>query len=138
MKLVILESPYSGAVGRNTMYARRCVHDCLLRNESAIASHLLFTQPGVLDDHDAEERALGIRAGLAWRPRADYSVFYTDWGWSKGMLAALDGCLTQNLDFRIRALDGAVPQLPATLDEDIEKLLASKMETERLQGDAPI
>lgn len=76
MRRVILESPYGGDVEANVAYARRCLGDCLRRGESPIASHLLFTQKGVLDDLVPEERALGIAAGLAWRFQADASVFY--------------------------------------------------------------
>lgn len=88
MKLVIIESPFAGEVEANIAYAKRAVHDCLLRGEAPIASHLLFTQPGILDDDKPEERKLGIEAGLAWYLAADKIVFYTDRGWSRGMLAA--------------------------------------------------
>jgi hypothetical protein len=88
MLLVILESPYAGEVDRNVAYARRALADSLRRGEAPIASHLLYTQPGVLDDTVPEERALGIAAGLAWRAVADLSVFYVDLGWSRGMEAA--------------------------------------------------
>lgn len=85
MRRVILESPFSGDVEANIAYARRCIHDCLTRGEAPIASHLLFTQPGVLDDTIPEERALGIAAGLAWHGVADATVVYTDRGISPGM-----------------------------------------------------
>jgi len=85
VKLVILESPYAGDVEANVAYARRCVRDSLSRGEAPIASHLLYTQPGVLDDDVPEEREKGIRAGLAWREVAQGSVVYTDRGMSKGM-----------------------------------------------------
>lgn len=128
MKCVILESPYAGDIEANTLYARQCLHDCLRRGESPIASHLLFTQPGVLNDAIPSERRLGIEAGLVWLPRADYSVYYVDRGWSRGMLSALhDHTLKKGLDFRIRALCGS-PNLPATLHEEIESLLRSKIE----------
>jgi hypothetical protein len=84
-RLVILESPYAGDVERNVAYARACVHDSLMRGEAPIASHLLYTQEGVLDDNLPEERILGIDAGLAWRLAADASVVYTDLGMSSGM-----------------------------------------------------
>lgn len=84
-KLVILESPYAGDVVRNEKYARLCLRDSLLRGEAPIASHLLYTQPGVLDDKNPEERKLGIGAGLAWGVAASKSVVYTDLGISKGM-----------------------------------------------------
>lgn len=90
MKLVILESPYAGDVEENVAYARECVKDCLKRGEAPIASHLLYTQPGVLDDTVAEERKLGIAAGLAWLDACDYMVVYIDLGISGGMRAAID------------------------------------------------
>lgn len=89
MRRVILESPWSGNIRKHRNYARRCVRDCLKRGEAPIASHLLFTQPGVLKDDVADERALGIAAGLAWSEVADAAVFYADYGFSTGMLEAL-------------------------------------------------
>lgn len=85
MRLVILESPYAGDVARNIEYARRCVRDSLARGEAPIASHLLYTQPGILNDDDTAERQWGIDAGLAWRRVAEASVVYTDLGISRGM-----------------------------------------------------
>lgn len=85
MRRVILESPYSGDVAANLTYARACVRDCVLRGEAPIASHLLFTQPGILDDTVQAERDLGIQAGLAWCGVAEASVVYTDRGISSGM-----------------------------------------------------
>lgn len=85
MRRVILESPYAGDIERNLTYARACLHDCLLRGEAPIASHLLYTQPGVLDDNKPGERQLGIEAGLVWGELAEATVVYTDYGISKGM-----------------------------------------------------
>lgn len=85
MRLVILESPYAGDVDANVDYARACVRDSLMRGEAPIASHLLYTQPGILDDTVPAERQHGIDAGLAWRAVAHASVVYTDRGISKGM-----------------------------------------------------
>lgn len=85
MRRVILESPYAGDIERNINYARLAVRDSLLRNESPIASHLLYTQPGILKDEILIERQLGINAGLAWGNFADATVVYMDYGISKGM-----------------------------------------------------
>lgn len=90
MKKVILESPFAGEVEKNIAYARMCVRDSLLRGESPIASHLLYTQDGILDDHIPEQRKLGIDAGLIWRDSAELHVFYVDFGMSKGMQYAYD------------------------------------------------
>lgn len=81
--LVIIESPYSGDVARNTEYARACLLDSLRRGEAPIASHLLHTQ--VLDDLRPDERELGIEAGLAWYRVAEKCVVYDDLGISHGM-----------------------------------------------------
>ena len=85
MRRVILESPFKGAVERNTKYARACLNDCLQRGEAPIASHLLYTQPGVLDDTVPEDRRLGIDAGHAWLAGAEAVVLYVDHGVSRGM-----------------------------------------------------
>lgn len=83
--LVILESPYAGDVDANVQYARECVKDSLQRGEAPLASHLLYTQPSILDDNVQWERELGIAAGLAWLKVAQASVVYTDRGISGGM-----------------------------------------------------
>ena len=85
MRRVILESPYAGDVEENVAYARACLRDSLLRGEAPIASHLLYTQPGVLNDDIPGERQLGISAGLAWGVAAELTVVYTDYGISRGM-----------------------------------------------------
>lgn len=70
---------------RNVDYARAAMKDCLLRGESPYASHLLYTQVGVLDDTIPAERNHGIHAGFAWRQIAEKTVVYNDLGISKGM-----------------------------------------------------
>jgi hypothetical protein len=94
MKLVVLESPFAAfdeyTVEDNIEFARRCMRDCILKGEAPIASHLLYTQPGILDDEIPEERAIGIEAGLLWAAHAEEAVFYTDRGFSRGMKQALE------------------------------------------------
>lgn len=85
MKLVIIESPYAGDIKANEVYARKCVADSLARGEAPIASHLLYTQPGILDDTIPEERAKGIAVGLAWGKHADLTALYLDRGMTRGM-----------------------------------------------------
>ena len=105
MRRVVLESPYAGNVERNVEYARRCIRDCLLRGEAPIASHLLFTQPGILDDKVAEERYLGIEAGLAWLIQADVMVLYIDLGISPGMREAMSRAQRASVPVELRALE---------------------------------
>lgn len=86
MNLVILESPFAGEVDINVKYARSCLRNSLYRGEAPSASHLLYTQPGVLDDTVPAERILGIDAGLSWRKASVGSVVYLDRGLSGGMI----------------------------------------------------
>lgn len=93
MRRVILESPFAGKTPeetkRNVFYARACVRDCLMRGDAPFASHLLYTQPGVLRDDVPSERGMGMRAGLSWTPAAEAVVVYTDRGISSGMRAGI-------------------------------------------------
>lgn len=114
-------------VAEHRMFARSCLHDCLLRGEAPTASHLLYTQKGVLRDDIPEERAVGIAAGLAWRRVADYSVFYTDRGWSNGMLCALESAVEEKRLFFIRGLL-ELPQLPPSLTYETEKFLYQQIQ----------
>lgn len=86
MRRVIVESPYAGDVEKNLAYARACIRDYLVRGEAPFASHLLYTQPGVLRDEVPEERQWGIEAGFVWGLAAEATVVYTDYGISEGML----------------------------------------------------
>lgn len=109
MRRVILESPYAGEIDRNVAYARECVRDCVMRGDAPIASHLLFTQPGILLDHVPEERRLGIEAGLAWIAVAEAMVVYHDHGISPGMHDAMDRAHAANVRVELRSLGRATP-----------------------------
>ena len=104
MRRVIVESPYAGDVERNVAYARACVRDCLARGEAPFASHLIYTQPGVLDDGDDEERRRGIDAGLAWLDAADLVAVYTDLGISAGMKDAIARAETEGREIVFRSI----------------------------------
>lgn len=99
MRRVIIESPFAGRgdtpearaadAAENLRYLRAAMRDCLLRGEAPFASHALYTQPGVLDDGNPEERALGMTAGFEWRDVADVTVVYVDRGITPGMEAGI-------------------------------------------------
>lgn len=88
MTLVVVESPYAGDVKLNEAYARACIADSLGRNETPFASHLFYTQSGILEELNPDDRRRGILAGYEWGSKADKVVFYMDLGWSNGMHAA--------------------------------------------------
>lgn len=113
MRLVVVESPYAGGIDResNVAYARAAVRDCVLRGEAPIASHILLTQEGILDDSKSDERELGIAAGIAWIEMADASVVYTDLGISPGMKRGIAAAARANVSVEYRSLPefAAVP-----------------------------
>lgn len=96
MRMVIIESPYAPPEGepahiqlelleRNERFARACIAHALSIGEAPFASHMLYTQRGILRDGVPEERAKGIAAGLEIGKRADATVVYTNLGISRGM-----------------------------------------------------
>lgn len=107
MRRVIIESPYAGDVEENLRYLRACLRDSLLRGEAPFASHGLYTQAGVLDDTDPEERAHGIEAGFAWRPAAEATVVYTDRGISHGMHQGIEDarCNGRIIEYRVLPME---------------------------------
>ena len=111
MRRVVLESPFAGEIDRNVAYARRCVLDCLNRGEAPIASHLLFTQPGILKDEIPGDRELGIEAGLTWVQVADLMAVYTDHGISDGMENAMSRARLHKIPIEFRQLGDAADSL---------------------------
>lgn len=115
--IVAVESPYRPEPGlteptrehlrrANEAFARRCVRDSLLRGESPIASHLLYTQAGILDDDVPEEREQGIRAHLEIVRRVDLVAVYDGRGVSEGMQRALDLARELGVPIEWRSLEG--------------------------------
>lgn len=104
MRRVILESPYAGDIDANVAYARACVRDSLSRGEAPIASHLLYTQPGVLRDEVPEERQWGIDAGLAWGSVAEATVVYADRGITRGMEYGIAAAVASGRTVEIRRI----------------------------------
>lgn len=134
MKLVILESPYAAptpaGIEENLIYARRCLGHSLGRGEAPIASHLLYTQPGVLRDEIPAERDLGIAAGLAWLKNADLMAVYLDLGASSGMRAAMRAAVEApfgGLPIQYRSLYSSRPIPFMPVDEAL-RLLAARLE----------
>lgn len=107
MRRVIIESPYRGKNQaerlRNISYLKRCLRDSLLRNEAPFASHGLY--PGALDEDRPEERSLAIEAGFEWSSFGEAIIFYTDYGWSPGMLAAQRRAFIMQISIEVRTLN---------------------------------
>lgn len=118
--LVIVESPYAASthfsVEENLTYARKCIRDCISRGESPIASHLLYTQPHILDDQIPEERALGIACGYSWMFAAAHIAVYIDHGLSLGMQMAIDAAEVLGIEVVTRRLPRYDPRAGEVLN----------------------
>jgi hypothetical protein len=114
MQLVILETPYASETEEgcllNIEFARLCMRDCFLRGEAPFASHLLYTQPGILDDKEPSERMLGINSGLLWGKAASKTVVYLDKGVSKGMVYGIQNAKENNRDIEYRFLNNLLEE----------------------------
>lgn len=119
MKLVIIESPFANPSltehVENIRYARSSLRDSILRGEAPIAFHLLYTQEGVLNDQLSADRELGIATGMYWWEIADLHTFYTDRGWSRGMLYAWDWVRQHKRKYEFRSLGGEAKSPPDDL-----------------------
>ncbi len=109
IRLVILESPYRGSTkevtAENIAYAKKAVHDSLERGEAPIASHLLYTQEGILDDSVPKERTWGIEAGLAWTRVVEACVVYIDRGISPGMCSGIMTAVRAGVSINFRLIE---------------------------------
>ena len=105
MTLVIIESPFAGDVETNIQFARACMHDSLMRGEAPFASHLLYTQEGILNDDVPKERSLGIKAGLVWGKRAEKTVVYTNLGVTGGMKKGIQRAENEGREIEYRELE---------------------------------
>lgn len=108
MTLVVIESPLKGTskriVARNRRYARACMRDSLDRGEHPFASHLLYTQEGILNDENPIERQRGIDAGLAWGEHAQRCCVYVDLGVTPGMVQGIARAKSQGIEIVTRML----------------------------------
>jgi hypothetical protein len=121
MPLVLVESPFAGNIAANVDYARLCLRDALSRGEAPIASHLLLTQPTVLDDKIPDQRTLGIDAGLAWLRAADASVVYMDRGITSGMFLSIEAARSAGVPVEFRHIDGYVARVVTAPDPHAPK-----------------
>lgn len=105
--IVFIESPYSSKNGRtveeNLEYARACMLDSLNRGEIPVVSHLMWTQ--VWDDTDPEIRETALMLCKQLRERCGVVAFYTDLGWSNGMIRGESEARTGDVTIHYRKLE---------------------------------
>lgn len=103
--IVIIESPFAGDLPKNVAYARAAVSDSLGRGEAPYASHLLYTQPGILDDDTPEEREWGLEAGWEFMRVATRVAVYKDLGISNGMQRGIERAQSLGIPVEFREVD---------------------------------
>ena len=110
---VVIESPFSGPtpadIEENKRYGRMALHDSIMRGEAPLASHLLYTQPFVLDDNLPEERELGMSLGWHVMRRSSYVAVYADRGFSSGMVRGIEAAIKAGKKIKLRFItDGGM------------------------------
>lgn len=116
MTTVIIESPFAGGPN-NVRYSRRCIRDALDRGESPFASHLLYTQKGVLDDSIPEDRRRGIDAAVGWLKVADCVAVYVDFGVTEGMAKGIARAAALGKTIKFRWIEGRSVEVAAEIGE---------------------
>lgn len=108
-RAVVVESPFAHPdtdhekfAGPTIDYARESLRYWLRLGAAPFASHLLYTQPGVLDDRKPEQRNLGIEAGLIFQHCAFAVAYHLDLGVSSGMFRAADHLARYESTGRVR------------------------------------
>lgn len=118
----VLETPYAGNVDRNEIYARHCMAVLLKKGWAPFASHLLYTQPGVLDDSNPDERKMGMEAGFAIGDALNCPAFvFTDFGVSSGMTEGINKALRRGSMVYYLSLEASGGAYRAFLAECHEK-----------------
>ena len=93
---VFVCSPYQGNVEANLAIAQALGRWVFLEHKAIpIIPHLLF--PGMLDDKDPAERALGIDAGHELMRVCSRILIYTQKGKSEGMLQDIEAAIRMGL-----------------------------------------
>lgn len=101
---VLIESPLKGDYEMNRAYACECCRDSLERGEAPIAFHILYDQPGILDDKNPKERDQGILASKAWYAVVDRVAVYLDLGISPGMSAGIEYAESLGVEVEYRTI----------------------------------
>ena len=76
MKLIYMASPYAGDIEKNTEFAKRACRHVMNEGHAFFAPHLLYTT--ILDEHQPEQRQLGLDMGIAMLSRCDELWCYGD------------------------------------------------------------
>lgn len=77
MKLIYVASPYAGDIEKNTKFAKRACRHAMGEGHAFFAPHLLY--PTILDEHQPEQRQLGLDMGIAMLSRCDEIWCYGDY-----------------------------------------------------------
>lgn len=128
LRPVVYESPFASmdfdTFARNIAYARLLIREGATGyNEAGIASHVIWTQPGILRDTVESERNLGIACGIVFANMAKRGIighiYGIDLGWSKGMLRSKEYVLANGGEIAERRLAGPGERFYSRLDFEV-------------------
>ena len=126
----VVESPFGRNVdgskctpeqyARNIRYLNRALTHSIRRGDEApYASHRFY--PGLLDDTEPADRALGMKMGLVWSEAAQRVAVYQDHGITEGMQQALAQHAERGIEVVFRMI-GIEPDLEGTCPHCLEAL----------------
>lgn len=114
--ITIIESPFSGDVARNRIYAQRALLDSISHLECPFASHLLYTQ--ILDDTHPRQREVGIQLGFHFFRHAKQVAVYQDYGISPGMARGIDYANRRDIPVIYRRIGPNPDPAASTIEEN--------------------
>lgn len=76
MKIIYVASPCAGDTEKNTEFAKRACRHVMNEGHAFFAPHLLY--PTILDEHQPEQRQLGLDMGISMLSRCDELWCYGD------------------------------------------------------------
>lgn len=114
---------YKKLVNKNLEYARQCCHWVFEQNGVPFASHLFYTQEGMLDDTNQEERKKGIEAGFFIGVFAEKVCVFYDKGISKGMKLGVQKALERDQDIEFVSLPNVENKKINSQQEALEEFI---------------
>lgn len=114
---------YKKLVNKNLEYARQCCHWVFEQSGVPFASHLFYTQEGMLDDTNKDERNKGIEAGFFIGGFAEKVCVFYDKGISKGMKLGVQKALERDQDIEFVSLPNVENKKINSQQEALEEFI---------------
>ena len=114
---------YKKLINKNLESARQCCHWVFEQGGVPFASHLFYTQEGMLDDTNKDERNKGIEAGFFIGGFAEKVCVFYDKGISKGMKLGVQKALERDQDIEFVSLPNVENKKINSQQEALEEFI---------------